>query len=123
MAQVTGIGPDTRPDHTIYDPACGSGSLLLKAADEAPHGISIYGQEMDNATWALARMNMILHGYETADLWRGNTLAAPYFKHLAGRVKVLEERYARPLPELERDVAAFAEKVEGRLKRMGLTWA
>ena len=47
MAQVAGIGPDTRQDQTIYDPTCGSGSLLLKAADEAPRGITIYGQEMD----------------------------------------------------------------------------
>ncbi len=80
MAQVVGIGPDTKPDQTIYDPTCGSGSLLLKAADEVPRGISVYGQEMDVATWALARMNMILHGHPTAELWRGNTLAAPYFK-------------------------------------------
>ena len=72
MAKVVGIGPDTRSDHTIYDPTCGSGSLLLKAADEAPGGITVYGQEMDNATWALARMNMILHDHPTAELWRGN---------------------------------------------------
>ena len=77
MAQVIGIGPDTRSDHTIFDPTCGSGSLLLKAADEAPGGITVYGQEMDNATWALARMNMILHDHPTAELWRGNTLAGP----------------------------------------------
>ena len=55
MAQVVGIGADTQQDRTIYDPTCGSGSLLLKAADEAPHGITVYGQEMDNATYALAR--------------------------------------------------------------------
>src|SRR5437899_5393139 len=81
MAQVVGIGADTRQDQTIYDPTCGSGSLLLKAADQSPNGITIYGQEMDVATWALARMNMILHGHPTADLWRGNTLAAPHFKN------------------------------------------
>lgn len=46
---------------TLYDPTCGSGSLLLKAADDAPYGITIYGQEMDLSTYALARMNMILH--------------------------------------------------------------
>ena len=50
MAKVIGIGSDTRLDHAIYDPTCGSGSLLLKAADEAPSGITIYGQEKDNAT-------------------------------------------------------------------------
>lgn len=63
MAQVVGIGSKTRQDQTIYDPTCGSGSLLLKAADQGPRGLTIYGQENDVATWSLARMNMILHGH------------------------------------------------------------
>ncbi len=96
MAKVIGIGPDTRPDQTIYDPTCGSGSLLLKAADEAPGGITIYGQEMDNATWALARMNLILHDHPTAELWRGNTLAAPYFKNRDGSLKTFDFAVANP---------------------------
>ncbi len=79
MAQVIGIGPNTQQDETIYDPACGSGSLLLRAADAAPRGLSIYGQEKDNATYALACMNMILHDNATADLRHGNTLATPDF--------------------------------------------
>ena len=62
MAQVIGIGADTRRDQTVYDPTCGSGSLLIKAADEAPNGLTIYGQEKDVATWTMARMNLILHG-------------------------------------------------------------
>ncbi|MBI1294277.1 N-6 DNA methylase [bacterium] len=90
MAKVVGIGPHTRPDQTIYDPTSGSGSLQLKAADEAPNGITIYGQEMDNATWALARMNMILHGHPTAEIWRGNTLADPYFKHDDGSLMTFD---------------------------------
>ncbi|ANX04290.1 type I restriction-modification system subunit M [Immundisolibacter cernigliae] len=96
MAQVVGIGADTRPDQTIYDPTCGSGSLLLKAADEAPRGISIYGQEMDVATWALARMNMILHGHPTAELWRGNTLASPHFKTWDDSLKTFDFAVANP---------------------------
>ena len=96
MAQVVGIGDDTRQDQTIYDPTCGSGSLLLKAADEAPRGLTIYGQEMDNATWALARMNMILHGHPTAELWRGNTLAAPYFKNKNGGLRTFDFAVANP---------------------------
>ncbi len=96
MAKVVGIGSDTQQDQTIYDPTCGSGSLLLKAADEAPHGITVYGQEMDNATYALARMNMILHGHETAELWRGNTLAAPYFKNPDDRLKTFDFAVANP---------------------------
>ena len=96
MAQVVGIDADTRPDQTIYDPTCGSGSLLLKAADEAPYSISVYGQEMDNATWALAKMNMILHGHATAELWRGNTLAAPYFRNKDNRLKTFDFAVANP---------------------------
>ena len=65
MAKVIGIGPETTQEQTIYDPTCGSGSLLLKAADEAPNGITVYGQEKDNATYALAKMNMILHNNAT----------------------------------------------------------
>ena len=84
MSGVIGIGPDTRNDQTIYDPTCGSGSLLLKGADESPKGITIYGQEMDVATWSLARINMILHDQPTADIRRGNTLANPQLKDGAG---------------------------------------
>ncbi|MGN0921144.1 MAG: N-6 DNA methylase, partial [Cellvibrio sp.] len=58
LAKVIGINSNTPQDATVYDPTCGSGSLLLKASDEAPRGLSIFGQEMDNATSALARMNM-----------------------------------------------------------------
>ena len=96
MAQVVGINQRTRQDQTIYDPTCGSGSLLLKAADEAPRGITVYGQEMDNATWALAKMNMILHGHPTAELWRGNTLATPYFKNQNGSLKTFDFAVANP---------------------------
>ncbi len=79
MAKVIGIGQNTRRSDTIYDPTCGSGSLLLRAVDESPDGMSVFGQEKDNATYALARMNMILHGDETAELEHGNTLSAPEF--------------------------------------------
>ena len=77
LAKVVGIGSNTRQDETVYDPTCGSGSLLLKVVDEAPRGITIYGQEKDNATWALAKMNMILHGNEDADIRKGDTITSP----------------------------------------------
>jgi len=79
MAKVIGVNNSKSPSETIYDPTCGSGSLLLKAADEAPFGISIYGQENDNATRALAVMNMWLHGNPTSDIRQGNTLSSPEF--------------------------------------------
>lgn len=81
LAKVVGINKDTKQDETVYDPACGSGSLLLKAAAEAPRGMTIYGQEKDNATWALSKMNMILHGNEIADIQKGDTLTSPQFTH------------------------------------------
>src|SRR5918996_3512835 len=79
MAKVLDIGPSTGQERTVYDPTCGSGSLLLKVADEAPRGVTIYGQEKDNATWALSKMNMILHGNEIADIAKGDTITSPQF--------------------------------------------
>src|SRR5258708_15381502 len=74
MARVISIDKATSQDQTIYDPTCGSGSLLLKAADEARSGVTIYGQEMDNATAALAKMNMFLHDNPTPALYQDNFL-------------------------------------------------
>ena len=79
VAKVIGITADTPQTSTVYDPTCGSGSLLLKAADEAPRGLSIYGQEKDNATYALSRMNMILHDNATAVIEKGDTITSPKF--------------------------------------------
>ncbi len=87
LAKVVGITRETRQDKTAYDPTCGSGSLLLKVSDEAPNGLTLYGQEMDNATSALARMNMILHNNPTAVIWQANTLANPHWINVDGTLK------------------------------------
>ena len=100
MAKVIGVRSAKSADQTIYDPTCGSGSLLLKAHDEARSNIrldlTIYGQEMDNATAALARMNMILHDCPTAEIWKDNTLSIPYFKQSDGRLKTFDFVVANP---------------------------
>lgn len=81
IAQVLGVAAvQTTPDTTVYDPTCGSGSMLLKVADAAPTKLSLYGQEKDSATSGLARMNMILHDNPTAEIKQGNTLADPMFR-------------------------------------------
>ncbi len=81
IAKVIGISPaNTVAATTAYDPTCGSGSLLLKVAAEAGKHITLEGQEMDVSTAGLARMNMILHDFPTANILTGNTLAAPKFK-------------------------------------------
>src|SRR5207247_2584624 len=81
MAQLIGIREaKTSAATTVYDPTCGSGSLLLKVGDEAGTAVTLYGQEKDASTSALARMNMILHNNPTALIEQGNTLANPKFK-------------------------------------------
>ena len=81
MAQIIGIRiAATTNDTTVYDPTCGSGSLLLKVGDEAAARVTLYGQEKDAATSGLARMNMILHNNPTALIMQGNTLADPKFR-------------------------------------------
>ena len=81
IAQIIGIrDAKTSANTTVYDPACGSGSLLLKVGDAARTPVTLYGQEKDGATSGLARMNMILHNNPTALVVQGNTLSDPKFK-------------------------------------------
>ena len=81
MAKVIGLSNAKNGKRTtIYDPTCGSGSLLLRAMCETPEGATIYGQEKDNATVGLAKMNMILHGEIYADIKQGDTINDPQFK-------------------------------------------
>lgn len=81
IAHVIGISSaNTVAATTAYDPTCGSGSLLLKVAAQAGKHITLEGQEKDVTTAGLARMNMILHDFPTANILNGNTLAAPKFK-------------------------------------------
>ena len=79
-----------QPKHTIYDPTCGSGGMLIEAARyivEQPGGkignnvnVSLYGQEKNLGTWAIGKLNMILHNFMSADLRKGDTLTAPQHK-------------------------------------------
>ncbi|GLS37825.1 type I restriction-modification system subunit M [Mesorhizobium tianshanense] len=69
---------DAKPGNTICDPACGSGSLLIRAAEEVgSDNFSLYGQEVNGATWALARMNMFLHSKDAARIEWCDTLNSP----------------------------------------------
>ncbi|EMR56352.1 type I restriction-modification system, M subunit [Helicobacter pylori UMB_G1] len=82
LSLLLGIDENTRQDKSIYDPTCGSGSLLLKASSLAgKKGLTIYGQEKDISTTALCRMNMILHHSADADIAKGgsSTLSNPLF--------------------------------------------
>jgi len=97
MAKIIGISTaKTSPSTTAYDPTCGSGSLLLKVADEANSQISLYGQEKDSATAGLAHMNMILHDNAMALIKQGNTLANPLHKNEKGALKTFDYVVANP---------------------------
>lgn len=96
IASVIGARNSTGKTQTVYDPACGSGSLLLKVASEATKGISIYGQELDNATAALASMNMWLHGKPDSEIKKGqSTLSNPLFTN-NGELKTFNYVVANP---------------------------
>ena len=94
MSMVIDLGQASHAAQSIYDPTCGSGSLLLKAHDEARSrtglDLALYGQEMDNATSALARMNMVLHDCPTAEIRQDNTLSHPHFKQADGSLKTFD---------------------------------
>ena len=100
MSMLIGLSGATSASQGIYDPTGGSGSLLLKAHDEAKNrtglDLTIYGQEMDNATAALAKMNMILHDCPTAEIWQDNTLSTPHFKNQNGGLKTFDYAVANP---------------------------
>jgi len=99
MAKIIGINSEnSNANTTIYDPTCGSGSLLLKVADEAERKITIYGQEKESATAGLARMNMVLHDCPTALIkCTGNsTLSDPQFTEGNGGLQLFDYIVANP---------------------------
>ena len=96
LAKVIDVDKADKPSYTAYDPTCGSGSLLLKVAEESQNGLTLYGQEKDIATKGLAIMNMWLHGYPEASIAGGNTIASPEFKEKDGTLKRFDFVVANP---------------------------
>lgn len=81
LAKVIGIDKIEERDegYSVYDPACGSGSLLIRAANEAPFEVSIWGQEKEVTTAGLAKMNLVLHNKAAGEIKAGNTFSSPKF--------------------------------------------
>ena len=80
LAHVIGIEKAKSGESTLYDPACGSGSLLIRAAETAPPNVAVFGQEKDITTAGLAKMNLVLHNVATAEIKSGNTFSEPKYK-------------------------------------------
>ncbi|GAA7743070.1 type I restriction-modification system subunit M [Helicobacter pylori] len=98
LSLLLGIDENTRQDKSIYDPTCGSGSLLLKASSLAgKKGLTIYGQEKDISTRALCKMNTILHNITDADIKGGSsTLSNPLFTTENGMLQTFDYVVANP---------------------------
>lgn len=96
---------DPHPGHSVYDPTCGSGGMLVESAHhiaKMPNGtllggkpdVLLYGQEKNLGTWAIAKLNLYLHNMR-ADIARGDTLVEP--KHLEGDyLKTFDRVIANP---------------------------
>ena len=123
IAKVIGIKNDTSQPQTIYDPTCGSGSLLLKAAAESETNVTIYGQEKEVSNAALARMNMILHNSPTAEIAKGHsTMSDPFFKNKYGDLKTFDFVVANPPFSSKNWTSGFdpANDVYGRFDGYGM---
>lgn len=96
VAAVAGANRATNPKQTVYDPTCGLGSLLLKAADAASVQLTIDGQEFDITTRGLAKMNMIMHGREDAEIAQGDVIAEPQFKASETAIQTFDFVVANP---------------------------
>jgi type I restriction enzyme M protein len=123
MAMVIGIKKDVHYNQSFYDPTAGSGSLLLKVADECESSVSLFGQEKDGATAALAKMNMILHNSPTAEIKKGqSTLSNPLFLNNQGNLMTFDYSVANPPFSLKNWTQGFNPQDDeyGRFKGFGI---
>ncbi len=127
---VTSDVTEKKDQFHVYDPAMGSGSLLLTVQDELPHGakkgpVDFYGQELNTTTYNLARMNLMMHGvnYRNMTLKRGDTLAADWpFDEKDGIQKPLkfDAVVANPPYSLKWDIKNIDRNKDVRFKGFGV---
>lgn len=93
---------EPQPGETVYDPACGSGGMLVATINQARESgldhrtLRLYGQEINLTTSSIARMNLFLHEIEDFEIKRGDTLRAPAFKDTRGAVRQFDAVIANP---------------------------
>ena len=125
IARLIGIGnikQETDKKWTLHDPAAGSGSLLIRAADEAPTDengdsvVTIFGQEKYPDTAGLAKMNFILHNKGTGEIKSGNTLTNPEYKDDFGGLKKFDFIVMNP-PFSDKDWTDGIKPSEDKFKR------
>ncbi|MFG6685213.1 N-6 DNA methylase [Mariniflexile sp. HNIBRBA6329] len=94
------------PKQKVYDPTCGSGGMLIESARyiaQQPNGkvgnnvnVSLYGQEKNLGTWAIGKLNMLLHNFMDADIRKGDTLTAPQHKNDQNELTLFDRVIANP---------------------------
>jgi type I restriction enzyme M protein len=94
------------PKHKVYDPTCGSGGMLIESARyiaDQPNGkvgnninVSLYGQEKNLSTWAIGKLNMILHNFMDADIRKGDTLVNPKHYNQQNELELFDRVIANP---------------------------
>lgn len=111
---------DPHEDESVYDPTCGSGGLLLNCAmmlkeqGKEYRTLRLYGQEINLITSGIARMNMLLHGFEEFNIVRGNTLSNPIFMEY-DELQKFDIVLANPPYSIKSwDQAAFTDDPYGR---------
>jgi len=111
---------DPHEGDSVYDPTCGSGGLLLNCAmmlkDQGKEyrTLRLYGQEINLITSGIARMNMLLHGFEEFNIVRGNTLSNPIFMEY-DELKKFDIVLANPPYSIKSwDQASFTDDPYGR---------
>jgi len=91
VSEVMSRMVDVKPGERVYDPTCGSGSLLIKAAKKQnANAVSIFGQEVNGSSVAMAKMNMYIHEIRDAKIAWGDTLANPMFKDEDGNLLLFD---------------------------------
>jgi type I restriction enzyme M protein len=114
---------DPKPGDSVYDPCVGSGGMLIYAREyveehgEGAEQLAVYGQEKNGVTWAMAKMNMLLHGIPDADLKNGDTLTDPLHIDEGGKLRRFDKVLSNPPFSLNYDLAAVrrTEEKHGRM--------
>lgn len=123
LANVVGISKCTDRNATVCDPACGSGSLLIRAVDAAPFPILGCGQEKESTTAGLAKMNAVLHRKAEITIKSGNTFSNP--QYLDKKDSSVLERFdyivANPPFSMKNWTDGIAGKEYGRFEGYGDT--
>ena len=114
VSELMGMLTAPKAGNSIYDPTCGSGSLLIRAARQAGSldSVAIYGQEMNGSSWSMARMNLFIHGIHDSNIAWGDTLSNPQHLDSDGNLKQFDVIVANMPFSLDKWAEGFNSRQE-----------